>query len=155
MDFISLYIKAKKESKVVPLHAVKTYTGSGGKSPLILNRRTTLKWVVTPWPVYPQSTAHRTHWIGGWVGPKAGLDARWRSNVLPLSGPEPRTPATFQHLTNSELGTCRSVSYRKLTKKTHHKFCWVLCSAHSSCACFCLFCHRMWPRSLTSARRVI
>jgi len=27
-----------------------------------------------PQPLYPGVTAHRTHWIGGWVGPRAGVD---------------------------------------------------------------------------------
>jgi hypothetical protein len=26
-------------------------------------------------PLYPRETAPSTHWIGGWVGPRAGLDA--------------------------------------------------------------------------------
>jgi hypothetical protein len=29
----------------------------------------------TPQPLYPGERAAGTHWIGGWVGPRAGLDA--------------------------------------------------------------------------------
>jgi hypothetical protein len=34
-----------------------------------------------------------THWTGGWVGPKAGLDTKSRGkNLSPLPGIEPRSP---------------------------------------------------------------
>jgi hypothetical protein len=34
-----------------------------------------------------------THWAGGWVGPKAGLDTEARGKILsPLPGIEPRSP---------------------------------------------------------------
>jgi hypothetical protein len=33
-----------------------------------------------------------THWMGGWVGPRAGLDTETRGkNPLPLPGIEPRS----------------------------------------------------------------
>jgi hypothetical protein len=32
----------------------------------------------------------RTHWIGGWVGLKTGLDRGYRKNSLSLPGIEPR-----------------------------------------------------------------
>ena len=37
-------------------------------------------WVVnvTPWPFYPQKRPG-THCVGGWVGPRAGLDVWGRS----------------------------------------------------------------------------
>jgi hypothetical protein len=28
----------------------------------------------TPRPLYPRESVPDTHWIGGWVGPRAGLD---------------------------------------------------------------------------------
>jgi hypothetical protein len=31
-----------------------------------------------------------THWTGGWVGPRAGLDAVETTKILPLPGIEPR-----------------------------------------------------------------
>jgi hypothetical protein len=31
-----------------------------------------------------------THWIGGWVGPRGGLDAVEKRKLLKLSGFEPR-----------------------------------------------------------------
>ena len=38
-------------------------------------------WVVnaTPWPLYPSEWAG-THWAGGWMGPRAGLDAGGKSH---------------------------------------------------------------------------
>jgi hypothetical protein len=41
----------------------------------------------------PRKIALVTHWIGGWVGPRAGLDAFEKTNPLPLSGIETRFPA--------------------------------------------------------------
>jgi hypothetical protein len=38
----------------------------------------------------PREGANSTHWIGGWVGPRAGLDAVEKRNLLPLPGIEPR-----------------------------------------------------------------
>jgi hypothetical protein len=42
-------------------------------------------WVVsvTPRPCfYPQETTPGTHWTGGWVGPRAGLDTEDRGKIL-------------------------------------------------------------------------
>jgi hypothetical protein len=36
----------------------------------------------------PRERASGTHWIGGWIGPRIGLDAV-EKNFLPLSGLEP------------------------------------------------------------------
>jgi hypothetical protein len=39
-----------------------------------------------------------THWTGGWVGPRAGLDAEAREkNPLTLAGIEPRSPCRPVH----------------------------------------------------------
>jgi hypothetical protein len=37
----------------------------------------------------PTEKASGTHWIGGWVGPRAGLDAVEKS-LLPFPGIEPQ-----------------------------------------------------------------
>jgi hypothetical protein len=34
-----------------------------------------------PAVLYPQGKAHGTHWIGGWVGPRAGLDTEVRRKI--------------------------------------------------------------------------
>jgi hypothetical protein len=46
-----------------------------------------------PRPLYPWETAPFTYRTGGWVGPRAGLDAKEeKKNVLPQPGIEPRPP---------------------------------------------------------------
>jgi hypothetical protein len=39
----------------------------------------------------PGEIAPGTHWIGGWVGPRTGLDDVEKTKILPLSGLELRT----------------------------------------------------------------
>jgi hypothetical protein len=41
-------------------------------------------------PLYPQGKSSRTHWIGGWVGPRTGLDDMEKRKFLPLPGLELR-----------------------------------------------------------------
>jgi hypothetical protein len=38
----------------------------------------------------PGERAHSTHWIVGWVGPRAGLDAVEKRKILDLLGIEPK-----------------------------------------------------------------
>jgi hypothetical protein len=46
---------------------------------------------VTPRPGFtPGERISATHWIGGWVGLRAGLDTGYRKHPLPLPGIEPR-----------------------------------------------------------------
>jgi hypothetical protein len=55
---------------------------------------------VTPQPRFtPGERTSGTHWIGGWVGPRAGLDARARRKILcPCRGSKPDRPARSQTL---------------------------------------------------------
>ena len=48
-------------------------------------------WVVnaTPWPLYPRERPF-THCIGGWVGPRAGLDGCGKSHLHRDSIPGPQ-----------------------------------------------------------------
>jgi hypothetical protein len=66
---------------------MKTYCGSGGIAPRILDLCTKWRWVVrfTPRPLYPQGKSPGTHWIGGVVGPRAVLDT-----VVKRKIPSPR-----------------------------------------------------------------
>jgi hypothetical protein len=52
-------------------------------APRILDLGTRWRWVVsfTPRPLYPRERAPSTHWIGGWVGPRAGLDAEVKRKI--------------------------------------------------------------------------
>jgi hypothetical protein len=53
-DFLVEFIIT--ESKVVPVHAMKAYKGSGSVNPLILNLGARWRLVVNfmPWPLYPR-----------------------------------------------------------------------------------------------------
>jgi hypothetical protein len=77
---------------------------------------------VTPRPRFtPGERTPGTHWTGGWVGPRAGLFAETRRNILcPCRGSNPDRPArsqTLYCLSNLRpqrilfLGKCRSVSH--------------------------------------------
>jgi hypothetical protein len=58
-------------------HAMETYSRSVGIVPRILNIDIRWRWVVsfTPRSLYPGERAPGTHRIGGWMNPKANLDA--------------------------------------------------------------------------------
>jgi hypothetical protein len=52
-----------------------------------------------PVALYPRGKDPGTHWIGGWVGPRAGLDAGARRKILcPCRGSNPDRPARSQTL---------------------------------------------------------
>jgi hypothetical protein len=53
---------------------------------------TSWRWVVSfrPLPLYLEERAPGTHWIGGWVGPRAGLDDVEKRKFLTLPGLELR-----------------------------------------------------------------
>jgi hypothetical protein len=61
-----------------------------------------MEWVVsvTPWPRFtPGERTPGTHWIGGWVGPRAGLNAGARRKILcPCRRLNPERPARSQTL---------------------------------------------------------
>jgi hypothetical protein len=48
-----------------------------------------------PAALYPRGKNSGTHWTGGWVGPRAGLDAETRRNILcPCRGSKPGRPVS-------------------------------------------------------------
>jgi hypothetical protein len=52
-----------------------------------------------PAALYPRGKDPGTHWTGGWVGPRAGLDAEARRKILCLCrGSNPDRPARSQTL---------------------------------------------------------
>jgi hypothetical protein len=61
---------------------MKACCGSGGIAPRILISALEVSGQLHARPLYPHGKSPGTHWIGGWVGPKAGLDA-----VMKLSYP--------------------------------------------------------------------
>jgi hypothetical protein len=74
---------------------MKTYWGSGGIAPRILDLGT--KWgewsASRPGCFTPRERSSGTHWIGGWVGPSAVLDAVVKRKIpSPRRESNPRTP---------------------------------------------------------------
>jgi hypothetical protein len=68
-------------------HAMKAYWGSGG----IARWRRVVSF--TPRPLYPRERTPGTHWIGGWVGPRAVLNAVVKRKIpSPRRESNPRTP---------------------------------------------------------------
>jgi hypothetical protein len=80
------------------MYTMKTDGGSRGIDPLIPNLGTKWGWVFdfTPGRFTPGKNLG-THWIGGWVGPRASLGG-FGEKILPLSEFEPRT---------AQLAACR------------------------------------------------
>jgi hypothetical protein len=79
---------------------------------LILDLGTRWGWVVsiTPWPRFSsRERTPGTHWIGGWVGLRAGLDTEARGKILsPLPEIERRStgrPARSQTLAYTDWAT--------------------------------------------------
>jgi hypothetical protein len=64
---------------------MKAYGGSGGIAPVILNLNTT--WgerLLHVSAVLPQEESPGTDYLGGWVGPRTGLDGL-ENSLLPLA----------------------------------------------------------------------
>jgi hypothetical protein len=60
----------------------------GDIAPRILDLSTRWRWVVSFMPqlLYPRERTPGTNWIGGWVGPKAGLDMVVKRKIPSLTG---------------------------------------------------------------------
>jgi hypothetical protein len=66
--------------------------GSGGIAPRV--RDLEVSGSVTHRQLYPQKRATGTHWIGGSVGPRAGLDAVMKRKIpSPCRHSNPRSPS--------------------------------------------------------------
>jgi hypothetical protein len=80
------------------------------------------RWVVsfTPRPLYPGERASDTHWIGGWVGPRAVLDAAVKRKIpSPRRESNPRTQIVqpvAQHYTDWAITALRHlyINYRQI-----------------------------------------
>jgi hypothetical protein len=70
-------VKFKLSLSLTKHHAIKTYWVNGGTVLRILNFFTSWRWVVSyaSRPLYPMGRAPGTHWIGRWMGSRAGLNA--------------------------------------------------------------------------------
>jgi hypothetical protein len=54
-----------------------------------------------------------THWIGSWVGPRAGLDVTEKRKILPLPGMEPR-PTILTHTNRQKTSSMQNTLTLKL-----------------------------------------
>jgi hypothetical protein len=101
------YESHTRAGKCVPLQAMKTYRGSRGIAPLILNLVN-----VTLRPPYPVAGTAHTDCIGGLVGPTAGLDVSEKSKILYAAGV--RTPG---YSLRSLLTALSRISNHRLLKE--------------------------------------
>jgi hypothetical protein len=72
-------------------HAMNTYGGDGGIHLRILNVGNRWRYVVSSRSgrFTSKVRAHGTHWIGGWMCPRAGLDAvtkRKKNTIIDTAG---------------------------------------------------------------------
>jgi hypothetical protein len=101
-----------------------TYWGSGGIAPRILDVGTRWRWSASrPGRFTPRERDSGTHWIGGFVGPRAVLDTAVvkRKITSPRRESNPRTPIVQQL---SAIPTELSRLYKTTEyKKKIHSFC--------------------------------
>jgi hypothetical protein len=62
--------------------------GNGCLDSRALDLGTSWRWVLsfTPRPLYDRKKSAGTHWIGGWVGPRTGLDYVEKRKILSVPG---------------------------------------------------------------------
>jgi hypothetical protein len=79
--FILVNVKCKVKSKAVPQH---TYGGAGGERRYDSCSLTTsaLDGGGSLAALYPRERTLGTHWTGGWVGPRTGLDTEARRKII-------------------------------------------------------------------------
>jgi hypothetical protein len=122
---LTLKVKVKKQScpcALIRHHAMRTYWGSICIASRILNLGTTRRWVVS-FILRPPYTRVRApppgnHWIAGWVGPRAGLDAvvkRKKFHYCPCWELEPSRPA---RIPESSVINYRTVIVNKLKSRS-------------------------------------
>jgi hypothetical protein len=89
-----------KKVKFILKQVTKTQRGSRGIALHILEPRRQVGWVVnaTPRPLYPRKRLG-THCIGGWVGPRTGLDGFGMFRRHQDSIPGPSSPSRVAILT--------------------------------------------------------
>jgi hypothetical protein len=77
-------------------HAMKAHWGSGGTAPRVLDLSTSgSEWSASlPGCFTPRERAPGTHWVGGWVGPRAVLDIQVVKGKVPSSR---TSTSTFLH----------------------------------------------------------
>jgi hypothetical protein len=101
---------------------MKTYWGSGGIAPRSLDLGTGWRWVVSRSGRFtPRELSPGTHWIGGWLGPRAVLDAVVKRKIPnPRRESNPRTPIVqpvAQRYTDWDITAL--LEYQILSKSIH------------------------------------
>jgi hypothetical protein len=95
-------IRSKSKVKLSRYTPLRSLGGEEVKLLLILNLGTRWEWMVSykPRPRFtPVERTQGTHWTGGWVGPRAGLEAEARRKILCLCrGSNPGHPVRSQSL---------------------------------------------------------
>jgi hypothetical protein len=73
---LKVKVKVKLSLCLTKHHAMKTYRGSGGIAPYILDLVLDGgEWSASrPGRFTPRERSPSTHWIGGWMGPRVALD---------------------------------------------------------------------------------
>jgi hypothetical protein len=98
---------------------MKTFMGSEGIAPRILDPRTRWRWVVnfTLRPLYPQERVPGTHLIRGWVGPIAVLDAVVKRKITSsCRESNPRTPIVQPVVDINPSNRRKSLSYGRIKR---------------------------------------
>jgi hypothetical protein len=101
---------------------MKTYWGIGGIAPRIIWPLALDEWPVSrPGRFTSRETAPGTHWIGGWVGPRAGLDTVPKRKI-----PIPRRESNSDHLNSGRSCRYSARTLRALlTKPCNLKWCYI------------------------------
>jgi hypothetical protein len=83
---IQVKVKAKLSLCLIKHHTMKTYWENGGIAPRIIDLGTRwTEWSASrPGHFIPRERARGTHCIGGWVGPRAVLDAVVKRKITSL-----------------------------------------------------------------------
>jgi hypothetical protein len=68
----------------------------------------------TPWPLYLRGSSSGTHWIGGWVNPRAGLDDLQKRKFLTLAGLQLRPPSRSARSQSLYENKFMAPSYRSI-----------------------------------------
>jgi hypothetical protein len=64
-------------------------------------------------PLHPRETAPGIHWIGGWMGPRARLDAMEKRKIVPLPGIQPRPSSLYHVAISTELVKIKRIFKRQ------------------------------------------
>jgi hypothetical protein len=123
-DVAADHMYGKGKVKLIPVlnymikHCHEGMWGSGGIAPLFLTSAPDGgEWSASrPCGLTPGYTARRTHWIGSWVGPRAGVDSMKKRKIyFPCRKSNPSHPAHGLVAIPTELSQLHPM-YRKASR---------------------------------------